>query len=72
MSKDKNRYSGSTNPGVETTEEVAPVVKTKYRLFCEACTGVAKISTNPTDGGVVTCAKCGSMTPQKAANWIQM
>lgn len=71
MSKDKNKFQ-TTNPGPTTTVQVQPEVKQKYRLFCESCTGVAKISTTPTDGGVVNCAKCGNPTPQKAANWIVM
>lgn len=44
----------------------------KYRYFCEACTGRAMYSEEPTVFISIICRKCGATLPYKAENWLLM
>lgn len=56
----------------ETVKEDTRPSAQKYRLACQACTGVAEVTTDPTKGGNVVCPHCGKETPRKPEHYILM
>jgi rRNA maturation endonuclease Nob1 len=42
----------------------------KYRLFCNACTGVAEYVSEPVNKGSVVCANCGKETLRRKRSYI--
>lgn len=56
----------------EYTEDHGQVSAGSYRLVCEACTGIAEVTSDITQKGAVLCKVCGKETPRKRENYIAL
>ena len=55
----------------KTEEKKITDTAMKYRLYCNACTGVAEYTEEKKKGSVI-CQNCGKRTDRKSESYIQL